>query len=204
MEEKPRPGKRPLHPAARKDPMLILALTLGMLGGPPQSARPVAARCPECRADPAAIREHLAELRSNLPREREGAARALAGVRWQCHPEVVAGLVGALQADSKPRVRAEAAEALRRMVPDVPASHLALLGAARSDPVRSVRNQARRALDAKGRRCTADCPICGPFPTGAAITGPALAWPEWAQPRVDPAAAPGGMPPALPDPKPEL
>lgn len=182
--------------------MLILALILGTLGGPTGPARAIDPRCPQCRADLATIRGELAALGSNSAREREGAARSLAGVRWQCHPEVVAGLVEALRADAKPRVRLQAAEALRRMVPDLPSSHLALLNAARSDPARSVRNQARHALDAKGRRCVGDCPICGPLPTGAAITGPSLAWPEWDRPRVDPAPIPAPLPPALPDPRP--
>ncbi len=175
---------------------------------PPTAGRPAVDRCPECRADLAPIRAETRALRSSDRwRDRVEAAKALAPVRWQCHPEVVIALVEALQTDEKGKVRAEAARSLGRMAPNLPTSHVALVGASRSDPEASTRKQARKALAAKGLRCVVDCPICGPIPVGAAINGPSVLLPEWddklkkadAKPNLPPAPS---LPPALPDPAP--
>ena len=182
--------------------MLTIALvgwTLVVLPGPDQ---PTAVSCVTCQTSTQAIRDQIRELQAESGRDRAAAARDLARVRWQCHPEVVAALARTLRTDSKPRVRAQAAAALGVMVPNLPISHLALLNACRSDPAGSVRHSARVALDAKGLRCVTDCPICGPLPTGAAITGPVLTWPEWeadTRSRPDPAFPPPSLSPALPD-----
>ncbi len=136
--------------------------------------------CPDCRADPGSIKTNVERLRTATKwRARAEAADSLGSFRWQCHPDVVDALVEALRADKKAKVRAEAADSLRRMVPNLPSSHVALEEASKSDPVASVRKEARRALAAKGLRCVVDCPICGPLPRGEVITGPSVGLPEW-------------------------
>ena len=180
--------------------MLLVALVVGMFSGPPSVSESIDKPCPECQTPTRAIDEQVADLRDDSWRKRAAAARWLAQVRWQCHPEVVAALTATLRTDPKPRVRARAAKSLEAMVPDLPTSHLALLGATRSDPVAAVRKHARAALDVKGRRCVTDCPICGPLPRGAAIVGPQPLWPEWeSSPDLKPALPPPNLPPALPD-----
>lgn len=186
--------------------MFLAVLTLLLVRDAPPVSPLAIDRCPECRADLKWIRAETRALHSSTrPKDRVEGAVALASVRWRCHPEVVAALAEALGTDKKAQVRAGAAEALGRMVPDLAVSHLGLLEASRSDPEASVRKQARKALAAKGLRCVADCPICGPIPSGAAITGPSVLLPEWddkpaktgtkpKEPRPTPST-----PPALPD-----
>ena len=189
--------------------MFFLAIGFLLFQDTPPSGRPADARCPECRADLASIRAETRALRSSdRLRDRVEAAEALAPVRWQCHPEAVDALVEALQTDKKGKVRAEAARSLGRMVPNLPASHVGLVGASRSDPEAPIRNQARKALAVKGLRCVVDCPICGPLPAGAAITGPSVLLPEWgdkpekAETKPNSLKPTPSLPPALPDPAP--
>ena len=183
--------------------MLIIALLIGSLTAPPLVGEPIDNHCDKCKISTHVIKDQIRALRDDSWRNRAAAARELAKVRWQCHPEVVAALTATLQTDDKPKVRAGAAEALETMVPNLAISHLALLGATRSDPVASVRKHARAALVAKGLRCVTDCPICGPLPTGAAIVGPQPLWPEWeSSPALEPANPAANLPLALPDPDP--
>ena len=185
--------------------MWLGLLSCWLLAGEPRASRSAVERCPRCRADLASIHQATVALHARRWRDRDQAARRLAEVRWQCHPEVVAALVATLHDDGKAKVRAEAAEALGSLVPNVPASHVALDTAARSDPDASVRKQAHKALAAKGLRCVTDCPLCGPLPRGAAITGPTLVWPELDRSRqparvdAETTKAAAGLPPALPD-----
>ena len=183
--------------------MLMITLIVGLLTGPSLVGEPIDKPCDECQISTRAIADQIRALRDESWRSRAAATDWLAKVRWQCHPEVVAALTATLQTDDKPKVRARAAEALETMVPNLPTSHLALLGAARSDPVASVRKHARTALATKGLRCVTDCPICGPLPNGAAIVGPQPLWPEWkSAPNPEPAVPAANLPPALPDPGP--
>lgn len=161
-----------------------------------------AGRCPDCHAPADRVDRAIRGLHDPAWRRRDRAARELAEASWRCHPSAVAALVEALREDDHPKVRAEAAESLGQMVPPVPASHVALDEARRLDPSASVRKQASRALAAKGLRCAADCPLCGPLPTGAAITGPAIRLPELDRAETTTPPGPPAMPPALPDPKP--
>ncbi len=183
----------------------LLAVLLGS-GPPPLQSAPD--QCPTCPARTDSIRRQIEALHAPLARERITAARGLADVRWECHPEVVAALAGLLHDDPRLKVRVEAARSLGRMIPNVPVSHLALDEAARRDAGASVRKQAQKALAAKGLRCVADCPICGPLPRGAAITGPAVVLPELdRKPErppsdVDAAKEAPVVPPALPNPQP--
>ena len=129
--------------------------------------------------------------------------------RWECHPEIVAALTDALRDDPKDKVRAQAAEALGTLVPNLPTSHVALTAARQADPSAGVRKESGKALAAKGLRCVTDCPICGPLPRGSAIIGPEIRLPElilrpepkhpW---RPAETGDPSGLPTALPDPLP--
>ena len=115
--------------------------------------------------------------------------------------------------DPSDDVREEAAESLEKMAACVPAAHEALSRAASGDPDHGVRKEARKALAALGRRCIADCQVCGPLPTGSVIQGPTIIPPDWmpilapgpfarpASPRRPPADEPQlePLPPALPD-----
>ena len=183
--------------------MLVVTLFVGMLPGLLSAEQSVENLCVKCQTSTRSIEDHVRSLRNESWRQRASAAQWLGKVRWQCHPEVVAVLSATLQADDQPRVRVRAAEALEAMTPNLPNSHLALLGAARSDPATSVRKHARAALAAKGLRCVTDCPICGPLPTGAAIVGPLPLWPEWkSAPDLELGIPFLNLPPALPDPAP--
>ena len=185
-------------------------LTCLLMTTPEPADVPRPDRCIGCQASITELKQDLRALHTGPWRRRDRAAHDLAECRRECHPEVVTALTDSLRHDERAEVRAEAAESLGRLVPLVPASHVALDEASRLDPAAAVRKQAGRSLAAKGLRCVTDCPICGPLPKAAAITGPVLKLPELDQSPgeklrkpVDPVAAPTtSLPPALPDPKP--
>ena len=64
--------------------------------------------------------------------------------------------------DDKALVRQEAAEALAKMKPCLPAAHEAVARAARCDDCFLTRLWAKKALKAIGKSCETDCSICGP------------------------------------------
>ncbi len=195
----------------------MLATALGMILILGQDAtgthgpKKPAARCESCGAGAAALDAEARTLRESPRwRARDRAARALREADWKCHPDAVLALCDALAKDRDPRVREEAAGSLRRMAPRVPVVHEALERATTSDPVGDVRKQARKAIEALGKRCVADCRICGPLPTGSVIHGPTIippGWMPWIAPDPAPSSpapardgpSPGGLPPAIPD-----
>jgi hypothetical protein len=140
---------------------------------------PKPASCDECGARSSAVRKEIQILRTSRKKgDREDAAENLRKFDWRRHPEAVLALGDALVLDPSDDVREEAAESLGKMAPCVPAAHEALSRAAR-DPDHGVRKEARRAMSALGRRCIADCQVCGPSPTGSVIQGPTSIPPDW-------------------------
>ena len=71
--------------------------------------------------------------------------RALGKYDWKCHPEAADALADALLHDDKALVRQEAAEALAKMKPCLPAAHEAVAKAARCDDCFLTRLWARKA-----------------------------------------------------------
>jgi hypothetical protein len=169
--------------------------------------------CDECGAKSAAVRKEIQVLRTSRKKgDREDAAEDLRKFDWRRHPEAVLALSDALVLDPSDDVREEAAESLGKMAPCVPAAHEALIRAASRDPDHGVRKKARKALESLGRRCIADCRVCGPLPTGSVIQGPTIIPPDWMpilspgpfvrpSPTPDPADQPQleALPRALPD-----
>jgi hypothetical protein len=78
-------------------------------------------------------------------RDREHAAKALAGVCWKAHPEAAYALVDSLRSDCHEEVREESARSLRLMKPCLPGVREALCTAAREDEDWQTRWAARRA-----------------------------------------------------------
>ncbi len=156
---------------------LLLGLSALAATGP-EDAR--SGRCPECGRDAVEVRSDVAALRTSPRwRARARAARRLGEVDAKGHPEAVLALASALANDREGRVREDAAVSLRRIAPPIPAIHEAIDRASRLDPDRVVRREARSALDAPRKRCMADCPICGPLPTGSAFRSPVTIPPGW-------------------------
>jgi hypothetical protein len=141
---------------------------------------PKPASCDECGARSSAVRKEIQILRTSRKKgDREDAAENLRKFDWRRHPEAVLALSDALVLDPSDDVREEAAESLGKMAPCVPAAHEALSRAASRDPDHDVRKKARKAMGALGRRCIADCQVCGPLPTGPVIQGPSTIPPDW-------------------------
>jgi hypothetical protein len=139
--------------------------------------------CDECGAKSAAVRKEIQILRTSRKKgDREDAAEDLRKFDWRRHPEAVLALCDALVLDPSDDVREEAAESLGKMAPCVPAAHEALSRAASRDPDHGVRKEARKAMTAMtamGRRCIADCQVCGPLPDSSVIQGPTIIPPDW-------------------------
>src|SRR4051812_12656140 len=122
-----------------------------------------AVACGECGAEASRAGKAIQVLRTSRKKgAREDAAEDLRKLDWRRHPEAVLALSDALVLDPSDDVREEAAESLGKMAPCVPAAHEALSRAASGDPDHGVRKEARKALGAMGRRCLADCRVCGP------------------------------------------
>lgn len=138
------------------------------------------APCDECGAEASRAGKAIQVLRTSRKEgAREDAAEDLRKFDWRRHPEAVLALSDALVSDPSDDVREEAAESLGKMAPCVPAAHEALSLAAARDPDHGVRKEARQALGAMGRRCIADCRVCGPLPTAPRFQGPSTIPPDW-------------------------
>lgn len=198
--------------------MLSLSPSLVMLALATMGAHgprgPKAGRCESCGVEASVVRSQVLALRSSPKRRaRDRAAQALARCNWRCHPEAVLALCDALRLDPDDDVREEAAESLGKMRPFVPIVHETLRRAAEADPEDDVREEARDALANLGRRCIADCPICGPLPTGSVFLAPTVIPPGWLEiiapdpapmpvpvPRLEIRSTPAeDLPPALPE-----
>src|SRR5438552_1571732 len=79
-------------------------------------------------------------------RKRRAAIGELRDVDPRLHPDMIPTLLGALQKDPAPQVRADAAEAIGQFKLVFPLAGLALEAAAESDPSRAVRQSAQQAL----------------------------------------------------------
>src|SRR4051812_23561942 len=87
----------------------------------------VRSECSACNDESPAVLGQVLKLQT-APRwmARRKAARALGKHDWKCHPEAADALADALLHDDKALVRQEAAEALAKMKPCLPAAHEAV------------------------------------------------------------------------------
>jgi hypothetical protein len=117
--------------------------------------------CGECGVKVTAVATLIADLRT-APRgsDRESAARALRGIAWKCHPDVVVALSDSLLHDPDGCVRREAAESLTKLGACQGEAHFALQHAAARDRNLFVRAQAKRGLKSLSHRCDGDCAVC--------------------------------------------
>ncbi|MCI0705259.1 MAG: HEAT repeat domain-containing protein [Planctomycetia bacterium] len=195
----------------------VLFLTLATTGA---DAGPGSLFNRKPKTDAGKIRSLLETLK-NDPNEKKRAAAAneLGGSDVRLNPDVVTALVNALQKDSSPLVRSEAAESIGQLKQVFPLAGLALEGAAESDSSPAVRGAAKQALweyhligyrSAKGADGIAgqtdEPPIAsspGPRPAVAFVPAPPIPVAPAPQLPVPPSPQPV-LPPVVPQPGPRL
>jgi hypothetical protein len=159
--------------------------------------------CDVCGVEKAEVLATIARLQTCPDwRVRDDAAHDLRKFDWRCHPEIVAALSVALLKDCEEEVREEAAQSLSKMRTCLPIAHEALSKAARCDPDCATRLWARWGLKTFGRRCAADCDVCGPSVVGGGppplLPGPVPSPDQLAPTVPGPALGPGEVLAPLP------
>ncbi len=164
---------------------------------------PSGAACGACDEDALKIGKLICELDSGRRGcDRKRAVGRLEGYNWQCHPEIVAALLGCMQGDCDPCVREKAADSLADMRACAPEVVDAMRMTACSDPDRCVRHRAERGI----RQLEACRPPCLTYVSGypsACSSGCAAGQPDAACPIPGLDRVPEPPRPMPPEPRPE-